>query len=163
MRIADHQRHAFDGRQFLGSALGVAAGDQNAAPADGRDGVCRTVWRTSSSAVAVTVQVFSTTKSASCRSAVDARPFAASPASIAAPSACEARHPKFLTRKRSTVVSILFRCRFTRRAALKTAGAFVAGAVLLARRLRAANPPSPVIVKLGNYMSEAAPARFPTR
>src|SRR5665213_4193780 len=64
----------------------------------------RTTWRTSSSAVAVTVQVFSTTKSASCTSFTAASPFAASPASIAAPSACEALHPKFLTRKRSTQV-----------------------------------------------------------
>src|SRR5258706_11775401 len=64
----------------------------------------RMVWRTSSSAVAVTVQVFNTTKSASSGLDVAVNPFAAKPPSIAVPSACDARQPKFLTRKRSTVL-----------------------------------------------------------
>src|SRR5665213_3441287 len=128
----------------------------------------RTTCRTSSSAVAVTVQVLSTTKSASCTSAVDARPFAARLASIAAPSACEALPPKFWTKKRSTMHQCSLRCKrytvhvpFTRRAVLKNAGALIAGAALPAVRLRAANQPSPVILKLGNYMAEAAGRALP--
>ena len=49
----------------------------------------------------------------------------------------------------------------TRRAVLTTASAILAGTVLPARRLRAANPPSPVILKLGNYMAEAAGRALP--
>ncbi|MDP9114099.1 MAG: hypothetical protein M3O20_10515 [Acidobacteriota bacterium] len=45
----------------------------------------------------------------------------------------------------------------TRRTLLKSAAAL---AVSL-RSARAANPPSPVIVKLGNYMSEAAARALP--
>ena len=50
---------------------------------------------------------------------------------------------------------------FTRRIVLKTAGCLIAGAALPAVRLRAANPPSPVILKLGNYMAEAAGRALP--
>ncbi len=50
---------------------------------------------------------------------------------------------------------------FTRRAVLKTASALLAGTALPARRLCAANPPSPVILKLGNYMAEAAGRALP--
>jgi flagellar motor switch protein FliM len=58
--------------------------------------------RTSSSAKAVTVHVFSTTRSAS--PALAARiPLPARSASIAAPSACDARHPKFCTKKLRTI------------------------------------------------------------
>ena len=49
----------------------------------------------------------------------------------------------------------------TRRAALTTASAILAGTALPLRRLRAANPPSPVILKLGNYMAEAATRALP--
>ncbi len=49
----------------------------------------------------------------------------------------------------------------TRRAVLKTASAILAGAALPSRRLRAANPPGPVILKLGNYMAEAASRALP--
>jgi len=50
---------------------------------------------------------------------------------------------------------------FTRRTVLKTAGAYFAGSALPLRRLCAANPPSPVILKLGNYMAEAAARPLP--
>src|SRR5665213_2741323 len=125
----------------------------------------RTTCRTSSSAVAVTVQVLSTTKSASCTSAVDARPFAARLASIAAPSACEALPPKFWTKKRSTMHQCSLRCKrytvhvpFTRRAVLKNAGALIAGAALPAVRLRAANQPSPVILKPKHHILDTLAA-----
>jgi 2-methylcitrate dehydratase PrpD len=49
----------------------------------------------------------------------------------------------------------------TRRAVLKTASAILAGTAFSARRLRAAGPPSPVILKLGNYMAEAAGRALP--
>jgi 2-methylcitrate dehydratase PrpD len=49
----------------------------------------------------------------------------------------------------------------TRRAVLKTASAILAGTAFPARRLRAANPPSPVILQLGNYMAEAAGRALP--
>src|SRR5580700_6226612 len=58
--------------------------------------------RTSSSAAAVTVQVFSTTSRASDVSAAAVRPWASSADSSAAPSACEARHPKLWTWKLDT-------------------------------------------------------------
>ena len=48
----------------------------------------------------------------------------------------------------------------TRRDILKSAGALVTGTALPVR-LRAANPPSPVILKLGNYMAEAARRSLP--
>ncbi len=47
------------------------------------------------------MQVLSTTKFASPNSTAAASPVAANPASIAAPSAWEARQPKFLTQNRS--------------------------------------------------------------
>jgi 2-methylcitrate dehydratase PrpD len=49
----------------------------------------------------------------------------------------------------------------TRRAVLKTASAILAGTAFPARRLRATNPPSPMILKLGNYMAEAAGRALP--
>src|SRR5712691_10025856 len=66
----------------------------------------RTVCRTSSSAVEVTVQVLRTTRSASPGPPAASSPLAARPASMAAPSACEARHPKFLTQNRFTTFDI---------------------------------------------------------
>src|SRR5580692_1248158 len=63
----------------------------------------RTVCRTSSSAVEVTVHVLSTSTSASADSLDCASPLAIRPDSIAAPSACDARHPKFLIQNRSKV------------------------------------------------------------
>src|SRR5579871_267396 len=63
-------------------------------------------WRTSSSAVDVTVQVFRTTRSASPGTLATVKPEAARPASIAAPSACDARQPKFLTQNRSTELKL---------------------------------------------------------
>src|SRR6266404_5790282 len=62
----------------------------------------RIFWRTSSSAVAVTVHVLSTTMSA-CVESEASSPLAARAVSSAAPSACEARHPKLWTWKRCTV------------------------------------------------------------
>ncbi|MEO8049452.1 MAG: MmgE/PrpD family protein [Acidobacteriota bacterium] len=44
----------------------------------------------------------------------------------------------------------------TRRDVLKGAGAVLVGTALPLSPLRAANPPSPVIIKLGNYMAESA-------
>src|SRR5438067_10853411 len=58
----------------------------------------RITWRTSSSTVEVTVHVLRTTRSASAM-ALDRRPCAVRHASMAAPSAWEARHPKVLTKK----------------------------------------------------------------
>ena len=49
----------------------------------------------------------------------------------------------------------------TRRVVLKTASAILAGTAFSARRLRAANPPSAVILKLSNYMAEAAGRALP--
>src|SRR5579863_3173904 len=49
----------------------------------------------------------------------------------------------------------------TRRTVLKTASAILAGTAFPAHRLRAANLPSPVILKLGAYMSEAAARALP--
>ncbi|HSR09089.1 MAG TPA: MmgE/PrpD family protein [Bryobacteraceae bacterium] len=49
----------------------------------------------------------------------------------------------------------------TRRTLLKSAAAVVTGVSVPLRFARAANPPSPVIVKLGNYMSEAAARALP--
>ena len=49
----------------------------------------------------------------------------------------------------------------TRRNLLKGAAAVVTGVTLPLRVARAANPPSPVIVKLGNYMAEAAGRALP--
>ena len=49
----------------------------------------------------------------------------------------------------------------TRRAVLNAAGVFLAGTALPQVRLRAANPPSPVILKLSNYMAEAAGRALP--
>src|SRR5580692_526766 len=66
----------------------------------------RTVWRTSSSAVAVTVQVLRTIRAASAAVAAEENPFAVRPASMAAPSAWEARQPKFFTKNRSTVLMV---------------------------------------------------------
>ena len=63
---------------------------------DARDASAASVCRTSSSAVAVTVQVFRTIRSApDCIRAL-VKPRAVNPASIAAPSAWDARQPKFL-------------------------------------------------------------------
>ena len=49
----------------------------------------------------------------------------------------------------------------TRRTLLKTAAAVATGMFVPLRFARAANPPSPVIVKLGNYMSEATARALP--
>src|ERR1700722_12486919 len=65
----------------------------------------RRVCRTSSSAAAVTVQVFRTTRSAWLRWAAASRPLAESSDSRAAPSAWVARHPKFWTKNFSTGLS----------------------------------------------------------
>src|SRR5579875_65374 len=59
----------------------------------------RIICRTSSSAVEVTVHVFNTTTSAWRKSLTEESPRAARPAASAAPSACEARQPKFLIQK----------------------------------------------------------------
>src|SRR2546426_2274221 len=49
----------------------------------------------------------------------------------------------------------------TRRRLFKSAGAMIAGIALPYRFARAANPPSPAILKLGNYMAEAAGRALP--
>jgi len=49
----------------------------------------------------------------------------------------------------------------TRRAVLKTASAILSGTAFPASHLRAANTPGPVILKLGNYMAEAAGRALP--
>src|SRR5579871_5107592 len=44
----------------------------------------------------------------------------------------------------------------TRRAILQTAGGLVAAAAIPVARLRAANPPNPIIMRMAAYMADAA-------
>src|ERR1039458_8607099 len=67
----------------------------------------RIVCLASSSAAAVTVQVFRMTRSAPARSGDASKPLAASNVSKAAPSACVARHPKFWTKYFPTYIHSL--------------------------------------------------------
>jgi len=83
---------------FFGCALGVAAGDENASRRVFAAKHGDMVDRASSSAVAVTVQVFRMTTSAASRGPRAASPRPAELRFESAPSACVARQPKFCRR-----------------------------------------------------------------